>query len=407
MSSSPGRDPSLLRRAFDQPEVRGLLVAEAFSDIGDQIARVALTLLVFARTGSVLASALTLAVAYIPGIFGSAILGSLADRLPRRAVLLWCDLLRAGLIALLALVAVEGTPLVLMLLILLASEFVAAPFTSARTALFGDALVDRDLYSAALMIGRSVNLTAQVIGFLVGGLVVGWLGPRLALGLDSLTFLISYALIRARVSTRGAADDPGTSVARMFADLGTGFTELMADPTRRAMVLFGWASALFLIAPEAVAVGYTFPQEAWVTGLLLACVPAGSAVGALLLGRFTLPRQTELLLPLAGLSCLPLFATSVAPPVGVVVVMWFVAGMFQAYVITVVSSISYLTEPARRGRVMGVAASGFNAATAVSFLIVGWLAEVLDPARAVSLAGALGLILVAIAYATWPNRIVT
>jgi MFS family permease len=407
VSGGAERDPSLLRGAFDHPEVRGLLLAEAFSDLGDQIARVALALLVFARTDSVLASAMTLAVAYLPGIFGSAVLGSLADRLPRRAVLLWCDVLRAFIIALLALVAVDATPLVVLLLLLLASEFVASPFTSARTALFGDVLADRDLYSAALTIGRSVNLTAQVVGFLAGGIVVGWLGPRLALAVDALTFLLSYAVIRARVTTRGAADEPGTSARRLLADMVTGFGELMSDPSRRAMVLFGWASALFLIAPEAVAVGYSLDQPAWVSGLLLASVPAGSALGALLLGRLALPRQTELLLPLAALSCLPLFATSVGPPPGVAVCMWFVAGIFQAYVITVVASITYLTEPLRRGRVMGVAASGFNASTAISFLVVGWLAQELDPARAVSLAGAVGLVVVAVAYAIWPSRVVT
>ena len=407
MSDTVDREPSLVRQAFGHPEVRGLLIAEAFSDLGDQIARVALALLVFARTDSVLASAATLAVAYIPGVFGSAVLGSLADRLPRRAVLLWCDLLRAFVIALLALVAVDSTPLWVLLLLLLVSEFVAAPFTSARTALFGDVLQDRDLYSAALTIGRSVNLTAQVIGFLAGGLVVGWLGPRLALAADALTFLVSYAVIRARVTSRGAADEPGTSVRRLVSDLGDGFGELMHDRARRAMVLFGWASALFLVAPEAVAVGYSLDQPDWVSGLLLASVPAGSAVGALILGRYTLPRQAQLLLPLAALSCLPLFATSVWPPAGVAVVLWFVAGAFQAFVITIVASITYLTEPQRRGRVMGVASSGFNASTAVSFLIVGWLATVLDPARAVSLAGAIGLVMVAVAYAVWPSRAAT
>ena len=283
----------------------------------------------------------------------------------------------------------------------------AAPFTSARTALFGDVLADRDLYSAALTIGRSVNLTAQVIGFLAGGLVVGWLGPRLALAVDALTFLISYGIIRARVTSRGAADEPGTSARRLLVDMAGGFRELMEDPARRAMVIFGWCSALFLIAPEAVAVGYSLDQPAWVSGLLLASVPAGSALGALLLGRLALPRQTELLLPLAALSCLPLFATSIGPPPAIAVLMWFVAGIFQAYVITVVASITYLTAPGHRGRVMGVAASGFNAATALSFLIVGWLAEVLDPARAVSLAGAAGLVVVAIAYAVWPSRVVS
>jgi MFS family permease len=72
-------------------------------------------------------------------------------------------------------------------------------------------------------------------------------------------------------------------------------------------------------------------------------------------------------------------------------------------VITIVATITYLTPAERRGRVMGVAASGFNAATALSFLVVGWLAELLEPALAVSLAGALGLIAVAVAYAIWPT----
>ena len=34
MTESAERDPSLLRRAFDHSEVRGLLLAEAFSDLG-------------------------------------------------------------------------------------------------------------------------------------------------------------------------------------------------------------------------------------------------------------------------------------------------------------------------------------------------------------------------------------
>ena len=300
------------------------------------------------------------------------------------------------------------TSLVLLLLLLLASEFVAAPFTSARTALFGDVLADRDVYSAALTIGRSVNLTAQVVGFLAGGLVVGWLGPRLALAVDALTFLLSYAVIRARVTSRGAADEPGTSARRLLADMVTGFGELMSDPARRAMVLFGWASALFLIAPEAVAVGYSFDQPAWVSGLLLASVPAGSALGALLLGRLPLPRQTELLLPLAALSCLPLFATSVGPPPAIAVCMWFVAGIFQAYVITVVASITYLTEP--RPPWPGDGGRGVGLQRLDRHLLPrGGLARrrsstrpVLSPWPARS-----GLVVVAIAYAVWPSRVVT
>jgi MFS family permease len=123
-----------------------------------------------------------------------------------------------------------------------------------------------------------------------------------------------------------------------------------------------------------------------------------------LLPRVPMRDQLRLLLPLAALSCLPLFATSVAPPPMVAAALWFVAGVLQAFVLTVISAVTMLTVPSRRGRVLGIASAGFNAATAASFALVGWLAGFasVGPARAVSLAGAGGLLMVAALRAAWP-----
>ena len=109
------------------------------------------------------------------------------------------------------------------------------------------------------------------------------------------------------------------------------------------------------------------------------------------------------MIPTGGSGC-PLFATSINPPPMVAAALWFVGGFLQAFVLTVISAITLFTQPHRRGRVMGVAAAGFNIASALSFAIVGWLASVpaIGPARAVSLAGAGGLILVALLRAVWP-----
>jgi hypothetical protein len=48
-----------------------------------------------------------------------------------------------------------------------------------------------------------------------------------------------------------------------------------------------------------------------------------------------------------------------------------------------------------------MAFAGFNLASAVTYLAIGWLAEVLDPARAVSLAGAIGFLSIAVFRFTW------
>ena len=398
----PGQPLSGLRPVLAIREARVLLIAQATSDLGDQIARVAIALLVLERTDQLVLAALALAIAYVPGIFGMALLGSLADRLPRRALMLWCDLSRALLVALLALVAVPAIPVWVPLLILLLSETVTAPFATARASLYADVLPDRERLVAAQGMSRSIQLSAQVVGFIVGGAAVALVGSRWALWFDALTFLVSYVLVRRAVTPRPTADVPGTSARLMATDLRTAIRELLGDPLRRWPVILGWTSAVFLVAPEAVALGYSEDQSPLVGGLLLAAVPAGSAVGLLLLPRLTLQRQSELALPLAALSCLPLFATSIDPPAAVAGALWFVSGVLQSFVLTLIALVTVLTRRERRGRVLGLAASGFNAATAVAFVLVGLLAGVVGPARAVSLAGAAGMLSVGVLWWWWP-----
>jgi MFS family permease len=165
--------------------------------------------------------------------------------------------------------------------------------------------------------------------------------------------------------------------------------------------LFSWVSTLYFSAPEAVAVGYHGHQSGTTSGLLLASAPAGSLVGAAVLSRLRLADQVPLVLPMAALSCVALFATSINPPIVIAFGLWFIAGTMTAFVITIIASVVQLTRPAHRGRVIGVAFAGFNAASTGAYLLVGWVAELLDPARAVSLAGAIGLVTVAVTRATW------
>jgi len=54
------------------------------SIIGDQLAKVALSILVFQRTSSTLLTALTYGLSYLPWVIGGPLLSTLADRLPRR-----------------------------------------------------------------------------------------------------------------------------------------------------------------------------------------------------------------------------------------------------------------------------------------------------------------------------------
>src|SRR5688500_5539441 len=96
-------------------EFRGLLVRRGLSVVGDQIARIAVALLVLERSGSPFAAAATYACSYLTWLIGGPLLSALPDRYPRRRVIVVSDLARAVLVACLA---VPGIPLWLLFAVL-------------------------------------------------------------------------------------------------------------------------------------------------------------------------------------------------------------------------------------------------------------------------------------------------
>jgi MFS family permease len=385
-------------------EFRGIVISQVASEAGDQIARVALALLVLSHTGSPLLAAATFAIAFIPSFIGGALLGPVADRFSRRSLMLGADLGRAALVMLLALVAIDGTPLWVLFTLLLVAELFTPLFDSARAATTPEVLGDVALVATGAALTRVLSLANQAIGLVLGGLIVQLAGPRLALFLDALSFLISYAVLVVFLKPRPAAMESTPSVGVLLGDLARGWTVLMADPSRRALVLLGWGMALPLVAPEAVGLAYVRQQgegDTW-GGILMASVVTGAAVGAVLVGRRPPREQLDLVLPLAMLMSLPLLVTGIEPPIAVLVVLWFLSGAAQAFLVPVMAFTTVLTANEQRGSVVGIAGAGFALLTSIGYLVVGWVASITSPAFAVVVMAVVGLVVASASYVVWP-----
>ncbi len=198
---------------FAVGEFRALWLAQILSVAGDQLARVALTLLVFDRTHSAFLAAVTFAASVVPTFLGGILLSGLADRLPRRQVMIACDLIRVVLVVVMA---VSGIPTAVLVVLLFLVTLIGAPFISARAAVYPD-ILHGDLY----VLGTAVTITtlqfAQVVGFVVGGAAVGLFGVRTSLLLDAATFAASALITRVWVRSRSAAqaaEEPWLPVAR-------------------------------------------------------------------------------------------------------------------------------------------------------------------------------------------------
>jgi len=89
------------RQVLAVREFRAIAVSQGLSILGDQVARIAVALLVYARSHSALATAATYACSYLPGLLGGPLLSALADRYRRRTIMAVCDVARTILVLLL------------------------------------------------------------------------------------------------------------------------------------------------------------------------------------------------------------------------------------------------------------------------------------------------------------------
>jgi len=165
---TPRQRAATFHEVFQVAEFRALFAAHLLSLLGDQLAKVALAVLVYSRTSSPLLPAVSNALGYLPWLVGGPLLATVADLLPRRRVMVACDLARCLLVLGMA-AAVERLPVLLLLLLLVG--LLAPPFGAARAATVPDVLRD-DRYVVGTSVGNMVSQSSQVLGFAVGGVLV-------------------------------------------------------------------------------------------------------------------------------------------------------------------------------------------------------------------------------------------
>ncbi|MCP2337473.1 MFS transporter [Actinomadura rupiterrae] len=395
----PPEAQATYREVFAVGEFRALWLAQALSFIGDQLAQVALAVLVYQRTGSALFTALTYALTYLPPIVGGPVLSGLADLFPRRTVMVMCDVARAVLVALMAL---RAMPFWMLCVLVFFTVLLGAPFTAARAALLPDVL-DGDKYVAGSAINNITHQATQMLGFVAGGAIVAMVGTYQALGIDAVTFgasgLILLAGLRARPAPRGR-ERKSTNLWRGTRD---GARLVFGDPVLRALVSFAWLCA-FYVLPEGLAAPYaaTFGRGAVTVGVLMSAMPTGMVVGMFVFSRFVRPtNRLRSMGWMAMLACAPLIVAGAHPPLWGVVAIYALSGVGSAYQLAANAAFVAAVPPDGRAQAFGLAQSGILAGQGLGILAGGAAAQYLGPETVVALAGVLGLSVAAMLTLTW------
>ncbi|WP_233712465.1 MFS transporter [Kribbella turkmenica] len=387
------------RDVFGHAEFRALFLAGVLSVAGDQLARVALSVLVFDRTNSAGLTALTYALTYVPDLLFGPLLAGFADRYPRRTVMIVTDVARAVLVAAMA---IEALPLLVVILLLLALQAFGSPFNAARAATL-PAVLPGDHYVLGKAANDMVVQFSQVLGFGTGGVVVVAVGTSGGLLLDSATFLLSAALIAFGVQQRPVpARDTDKPRGSYFKDLAAGFSLVVRTPKLRTLVILATIAG-FYVTVEGLAVPYAHeigggPEAA---GLLLAASPAGAVAGMWLITLWSPDARMRLLGPLAVLACVPLIVCFLAPGLLPTVALWTVSGMASAYHLPTSAAFVQAVPDSQRGQAFGVASTALKSSQGIGILLAGLIADQSSPSVAVGVMGTAGAVAALAAGAAW------
>jgi MFS family permease len=376
------------RDVFAVAEFRALWAAQVLSVGGDQLARVALTVLVYAHTGSALLAAAAYAASIAPQFLGGLLLSGLADRWPRRNVMIVCDLARAPLAALMAL---SGMPTGALIGLLCAVTALGAPFGSARAAIVPDVLGD------AFPLGTAITMTtyqaAQVAGFVAGGAVVGLFGARTALCVDAGTFLASAAIVALGVRGRPA---PAPAAGRTAATNGAGLLAtarlLLGQRAARVPLLLGLLSAAYNV-PEAIAVPLARAAGGGpvAASVVMAAPALGAALGVLALTMLVGPElRQRMTVPLAFGACAILTAAALKPGLAGILVILLASGLCDSYQVGANAAFVAAIPDERRGQAFGLAIAGMQLGQGAAMVLAGAVASHAGPWLAVTAAGAVG-----------------
>lgn len=370
-------------------EFRAMWIAELLSNAGDQLARVALSVLVYQRTNSATLTGLTYALTFVPQLAGGILLSWPADRYPRREVLIVADVARAVLVAGMA---VPGVPLWLLCVLVAATTFMNAPFKAAQGALLPEVLNGEQLYIAGLNLRSMTSQLVQLVAFGAGGFLVSAVDPNIALAVNALTFVLSAAILATAVTRRPVAHDTGAARPPSLASTWHVARLAWRDPGQRALVGVIWL-AFFYVVPEALAAPYAadLGAGAVAVGLLMASDPIGSIIGSIAF-RW-LPQHARVrLIGVFGIAAGVPLAVCVLHPGLITSMALFACGGVLAtwYHVQGTASFTLRLPEAQRGQGSGLLSTGLQTGQGLGALAAGFVADQIGAADTIALVGALG-----------------
>jgi predicted MFS family arabinose efflux permease len=374
--------------ALRSREFRAILTSQLVSVCGTSVAAVALTILVYRRTGSPLLASLTFALGFLPFVLGGGLLSGVVDRVRPRRLVVFCDLAAA---ALATTMAVPAIPVPVLFALVLGIGTLLSLSSGARAALVRTSVSTEAYVPARSLIRIAVQL-AQIGGNAVGGALLLLLTPSGALLVNASSFLFSATVIRLVVADHANEGQP--SGGTLLRDSLGGAREIFRHTELRRLLLLGWLLPMFTVAPEALAAPYVSEHGGSTTlvGWWLVALPLGLIAGDVAGVRTLAPRQQRrLVAPAAAAGFVPYLVFAADPSLPAALALLVLAGACGLYSLGLDGRVRDAAPPELFARAMTLNSAGLMTLQGLGFVLAGALAQAVGSADAIALAGCCGI----------------
>ncbi len=364
------------------------VLAQFISNTAGWSQRIAVDWLVLEITGSVTLVGLTIALQFLPTLLLGAWAGVVADRFPKRRVLVVCQA-AVGLFSLaLALVAITGHANLLLVYALVLAIGTLQVFDGPARSVFVSELVGPRHLRNAISVNASIFHLGALIGPAISGVLIVAVGSGWAIAGNVVAMAVGILLI---LAMRGREMAVAPRAARSKGQIREAARYILAKPTLFwTLVMVGFVAMFGMPMPALLAgmADTVYGTGAQGYGLYNSLAAIGALVGALLsTRRGSLRLRTimvgalvyGLLLITAGLA--PFYAVflGVLPTIGLSRLLYMTASE------TMVQLSSNL---AIRGRIMAFWVMVVVGGQAIGGPVMGWFAEELGAKTAMVISGA-------------------
>ena len=387
-----------LRSVWSNEAVRRAQLALAGSTIGDWSYGVAISVLVYERSGAAWVG-IAQVCRLVPAAIAAPLLASLIDRFPKQRVLLATDASRALLMTGIFLCAAVDAPLLMLLALATVNTVVSTLFWPAQGAMLPTLVRDPEELTVANVASTTVESTGCVIGPALGAAALAAFGTTFAFAVPIVAYMLSAAAItrvRPRVSESALpSDDEGEPVADPNRHgMLAGLTAIVRNGNLRVLVGLYCAQVLVAGALNVLTVVVALQLlDAGNSGVgaLLAASGIGGLLGAV--PAFALAKRVRLTTTFSiGLLLwgLPIAAIGLVPNLPLALVMLGLVGVGNTLVdVSAITLLQRATPSELHGRVFGVLESVVIASVALGAAATPVLLRVIGDRAALVITGAL------------------